>query len=94
MDVGTAADPSVFPHIAGSADVVNDGRSAVLAPTSSAGAGDADVVDGSERVRIKPIDTRIRLHFKQTQASVRKQFEVYHRWMYCCTHIYSNAKHK
>lgn len=86
MNVGTPADPSVFPRIAGSANddadvAVNNGRPAVLAPTSEgrggeagggerAGTGDAEVVDGSERVRIQPIDTRIRLHFKQTQVSV------------------------
>lgn len=37
--------------------------------------GSTDGVNGvvvrSERVRIKPIDTRLQLHFKQTQASGR-----------------------
>lgn len=39
----------------------------VLPGTGSADGID-DVVDGSDRVRIKPIDTRLHLHFKQTQV--------------------------
>lgn len=41
----------------------------VFPDSGSADAVD-DVVSGSQRVRIKPIDTKLQLHFKQTQASV------------------------
>lgn len=37
--------------------------------------GAHDVVDGSQRVRIKPIDTKLQLHFKQTQASESTTFD-------------------
>lgn len=40
-------------------------------PHTGSSDGVDDVVDGSQRVRIKPIDTKLQLHFKQTQASGR-----------------------
>ncbi|CAM9128605.1 unnamed protein product [Hapterophycus canaliculatus] len=47
------------------ADIAHDGKQAMSAETL---VEDGDVIQGSERVRRQPIDTRIRLHFKKTQG--------------------------
>lgn len=60
-------DIPTFSHIEGSVDIADDGTRAMS--TETGGQSDDDVVEGSERVRIQPIDTKIRLHFKQTQVS-------------------------
>lgn len=95
MNGGALVDSSVFPRIAGSADdaVVNDGRPAMFAPTSAAtgggegeGVGKGDAEDRSQRVRVQPIDTRIRLHFKQTQVSVREHSS--RAYISACMYVY------
>ncbi|CAM9250870.1 unnamed protein product [Scytosiphon promiscuus] len=66
MDVDTP----VLSQIAGSTDTAHDAElQQEMMLADPRGQGDGDVVQGSERVRKQPIDTRIRLHFKQTQAS-------------------------
>ena len=41
-------------------------------PDSGSIDGSHDAIDGLRRVRIKPIDTKLQLHFKGTQASDQK----------------------
>lgn len=51
-------------------DAMNVGTSAadtsVFPEDTDSTDGVNDAVDGSQRVRIKPIDTKLQLHFKQT----------------------------
>ncbi|CAM9406854.1 unnamed protein product [Ectocarpus sp. 6 AP-2014] len=52
--------------VAGSVDAANDEDGPMVAKMAEE-AGDGEV-EGSARIRIQPLDTRLRLHFKQTQG--------------------------
>ncbi len=68
MNLGTtAADASVFPHLG----------SSLSSPDVDTRVDD-DADDGSQRVRIQPIDTKLNLHFKKTQASRRRPCQRQH----------------
>lgn len=66
--------------VVGSVDAVNDENSPMLAKMAEE-AGDGEVVEGSARVRIQPLDTRLRLHFKQTQVCMCVH-AVYHTHLF------------
>lgn len=55
--------------VAGSVDAVNDEHGPMVSKMAEE-AGEGEVVEGSARIRIQPLDTRLRLHFKQTQVGM------------------------
>lgn len=66
MRLGTTPDSTLLPHISGVAGAIAVAQDAAIGGADEAPASGPG---GAERARIQPIDTRIRLHFKEKHVS-------------------------